>query len=87
MLLQPFMAIYAFAGYFLSASLCERAWAILKRDNLIEEFVIRKKWLTALPGDVPGVVWEDWGQPNLKTQQIGFVSEFTEKSLGYSVQE
>jgi PAS domain S-box-containing protein len=37
--------------------------------------------------NVPGVVWEAWGQPDQASQQINFVSDYVEKMLGYSVEE
>src|SRR5205807_1085614 len=37
--------------------------------------------------NVPGVVWEAWGQPDQASQRINFVSDYVEKLLGYSVDE
>lgn len=37
--------------------------------------------------NVPGVVWEAWGEPDQGNQRIDFVSEYVEQMLGYTVQE
>ena len=34
--------------------------------------------------NVPGVVWESWGQPDAANQRIDFVSDYVERMLGYS---
>ncbi len=43
--------------------------------------------LEDIVANVPGVVWEAWGQPDAATQRINFVSDYVETMLGYSVQE
>jgi PAS domain S-box-containing protein len=43
--------------------------------------------LNNIVANVPGVVWEAWGQPDQASQRIDFVSEHIEKMLGYSVDE
>jgi len=43
--------------------------------------------LVELITTVPGVVWEAWGAPDAKKQQIDFVSKYVEKMLGYSQDE
>ena len=43
--------------------------------------------LRNLVADVPGVVWEAWGDPEADSQRINFVSDHVEKMLGYSVDE
>jgi PAS domain S-box-containing protein len=40
--------------------------------------------LEEVVADVPGVVWEAWGQPNAATQRIDFVSSHIETMLGYA---
>jgi PAS domain S-box-containing protein len=37
--------------------------------------------------NVPGVVWEAWGEPDEATQRINFVSDHVEQMLGYTVEE
>jgi PAS domain S-box-containing protein len=43
--------------------------------------------LRSLVADVPGVVWEAWGEPDASSQRIDFVSDHVEKMLGYTVEE
>jgi PAS domain S-box-containing protein len=43
--------------------------------------------LNSVVANVPGVVWEAWGQPDEASQRINFVSEHVEKMLGYKVNE
>jgi PAS domain S-box-containing protein len=43
--------------------------------------------LDALISAVPGVVWEAWGEPDVASQRIDFVSEHIVSMLGYSVEE
>src|SRR5690349_9819826 len=37
--------------------------------------------------DIPGVVWEAYGEPDHLNQRIDFVSEYVETMLGYSAAE
>jgi PAS domain S-box-containing protein len=37
--------------------------------------------------NVPGVVWEAWGEPDQAAQRIDFVSDYVEKMLGYRTDE
>jgi PAS domain S-box-containing protein len=43
--------------------------------------------LKNLVGNVPGVVWEAWGEPDESSQRIDFVSDHVEQMLGYTVDE
>jgi PAS domain S-box-containing protein len=43
--------------------------------------------LKNLVADVPGVVWEAWGEPDESTQRMDFVSDYVETMLGYTVEE
>ena len=43
--------------------------------------------LKNLVANVPGVVWEAWGEPDEDSQRIDFVSEHVEQMLGYTVEE
>ncbi|MFL6255933.1 MAG: PAS domain S-box protein [Pyrinomonadaceae bacterium] len=43
--------------------------------------------LKNLVANVPGVVWEAWGEPDEGSQRIDFVSEHVEQMLGYTVEE
>lgn len=52
--------------------------------NLIDS---ERQRLRNIVANVPGVVWEAWGQPDAANQRIDFVSDYVEKMMGYSVQE
>ncbi|HEX8148760.1 MAG TPA: PAS domain S-box protein [Pyrinomonadaceae bacterium] len=43
--------------------------------------------LKNLVANVPGIVWEAWGEPDEGSQRIDFVSEHVEQMLGYTVEE
>ncbi|MET0646229.1 MAG: PAS domain S-box protein [Pyrinomonadaceae bacterium] len=43
--------------------------------------------LKNLVANVPGVVWEAWGEPDEASQRIDFVSDYVEQMLGYTVDE
>jgi PAS domain S-box-containing protein len=43
--------------------------------------------LKNLVANVPGVVWEAWGEPDEGSQRIDFVSDYVEQMLGYTVEE
>jgi PAS domain S-box-containing protein len=46
-----------------------------------------RRRLRNLVADVPGVVWEAWGEPDESVQRIDFVSDYVEQMLGYTVDE
>jgi PAS domain S-box-containing protein len=52
--------------------------------NIIDN---ERQRLRNIVANVPGVVWEAWGQPDAATQRIDFVSDYVESMLGYSVDE
>ena len=58
-----------------------------ERRQLIAENERQRERLSTLVANVPGVVWEAWGEPDVATQRIDFVSDHVEKMLGYTVQE
>jgi PAS domain S-box-containing protein len=55
--------------------------------HLTAQIETQRKYLQDLVSNVPGVVWEAWGEPDEKSQRINFVSDYVEKMLGYSVEE
>lgn len=58
-----------------------------ERMMLAAEIESQRRRLDNVVANVPGVVWEAWGQPDEATQKIDFVSDYVEKLLGYSVEE
>src|ERR671939_694185 len=58
-----------------------------ERARLSAELETQRRWLKQILANVPGVVWEAWGEPDAATQRIDFVSDHVETMLGYRVQE
>ena len=58
-----------------------------ERAELASQATRYREWIDALVADVPGVVWEAWGEPDARAQRIDFVSRYVERMLGYSVEE
>jgi len=65
----------------------ERRQAELATARLAQQVQQEQERLAGLIADVPGVVWEAWGQPDAQTQRIDFVSDYVESLLGYSKAE
>jgi PAS domain S-box-containing protein len=59
----------------------------LKSHTVQDPETIRRKHLEDLVASVPAIVWEAWGQPDMASQKIEFVSGYVETMLGYSVRE
>jgi PAS domain S-box-containing protein len=58
-----------------------------ERTELARLVEHERERLKNLVSNVPGVVWEAWGEPDESTQRINFVSEHVEQMLGYTVDE
>jgi PAS domain S-box-containing protein len=58
-----------------------------ERESLARQVEHERVRLKNLLGNVPGVVWEAWGEPDAKSQRMNFVSEYVEQMLGYTVDE
>ena len=58
-----------------------------ERRLLATQIENERQRLNSVVANVPGVVWETWGEPDESSQRINFVSEHVEKMLGYSVNE
>jgi PAS domain S-box-containing protein len=71
----------------IAEDITERKLAEEERDRLNEEIQAQRERLNRLISNVPGVVWEAYGQPDDSKQRIDFVSEYVESMLGYSVNE
>jgi two-component system cell cycle sensor histidine kinase/response regulator CckA len=54
---------------------------------LIAQIENQRQRLNNIVATVPGVVWEVWGGPESASERIGFVSDYVENMLGYSVEE
>jgi two-component system cell cycle sensor histidine kinase/response regulator CckA len=64
-----------------------RGCAELEHARLAAEVAAERRRLKNIVANVPGVVWEAWGEPDAATQRIDFVSDYVETMLGYSVEE
>ena len=58
-----------------------------EKFKLLAEIERQQERLNKLVADVPGVVWEAWGEPDVKSQRIDFVSSYVERMLGYKVND
>ncbi len=58
-----------------------------ERAGLAAEVENQRRRLKDIVANVPGVVWEAWGEPDAATQRIDFVSDHVETMLGYSIEE
>jgi PAS domain S-box-containing protein len=58
-----------------------------ERARLAAQVEAERRRLKELLANVPGVVWEAWGEPDASAQRIDFVSDHVETMLGYTVEE
>jgi PAS domain S-box-containing protein len=58
-----------------------------ERSRLNTQIESQREQLNAIVTNVPGVVWEAWGEPDASAQHTDFVSEYVESMLGYMVEE
>jgi len=58
-----------------------------ERSLMAAQIENERRRLKNVVANVPGVVWEAWGQPDQASQRIDFVSEYVEKMLGYETDE
>ena len=65
----------------------ERKRAETEKTRLAGQIEKQRKHLQEMVSNVPGVVWEAWGEPDDAAQRMDFVSDYVEKMLGYSVEE
>lgn len=65
----------------------DRKRAEQEKSLLAAQVEKERQRLDKVVANVPGVVWEAWGEPDKSNQRIDFVSEHVEKMLGYSVDE
>ncbi|MBZ0301063.1 MAG: PAS domain S-box protein, partial [Anaerolineae bacterium] len=65
----------------------ERKQAEAERLSLANTLEMQRQRLRNIVANVPGVVWEAWGEPDVANQRIDFVNDYAEPMLGYSVEE
>jgi PAS domain S-box-containing protein len=71
----------------IARDISERKRAEQERERLMAEINNQRTRLNNIVANVPGVVWEAWGQPDAASQRIDYVSDYVESMLGYSVEE
>ena len=87
LMLQAFMGTITLTALVLAAIVGERSNVEEERTRLALQVDNERQRLNNIVANVPGVVWEAWGQPDAATQQINYVSDYVETMLGYSVEE
>src|SRR6266849_4812386 len=65
----------------------KRKPVVAEHARLAAEVENQRRRLKDIVANVPGVVWEAWGEPDAATQRIDFVSDYVETMLGYSIEE
>jgi PAS domain S-box-containing protein len=75
-------------GFFaLIIDLTQRKRDEQEKEALAAQIGAHRRRLIDIISNVPGVVWEAWGQPDSASQRIDFISPYAEKMLGHSVEE
>src|SRR3989454_3776341 len=87
LLLQAFMGTITLTALVLAAIVGERKKVEEEKTLLASQVDTERQRLNNIVANVPGVVWEAWGQPDAATQRINYVSDYVETMLGYSVNE
>jgi PAS domain S-box-containing protein len=71
----------------IARDISERRRAEQERARLLAVVESQRERVNNVVANVPGVVWEAWGQPDEASQRINFVSDYVERMVGYSVDE
>ena len=58
-----------------------------EKQRLARQVENQKKRLQAMVSNVPGIVWEAFGEPDEENQRIDFINDYVETMLGYTVEE
>lgn len=75
------------AVVWVARDITERKCAEEEKSQLTAQIDRQRRRLNNIIANVPGVVWEAWGEPDRANQRIDFASNYVEKMLGYSVEE
>jgi PAS domain S-box-containing protein len=86
-LLQAFIGTLTLTALVLAAIVGERRGVEEEKTSLAFLVENERQRLNNIVANVPGVVWEAWGQPDSAAQRMNFVSDYVETMLGYSVAE
>jgi PAS domain S-box-containing protein len=71
----------------LAQQLSSRASLAIENSRLYGEVELGRKRVNTIISELPGVVWEAWGNPSGPNQRIDFVNDRVESMLGYSVSQ
>ncbi len=71
----------------ISRDITERKKIENERIKLYAQLETQRIRIDNLIANVPGVVWEAWGEPDAEDQKIDFISDYVEKLLGYPVEQ
>ncbi len=71
----------------ISRDITERKRIEIERVKLYSQLEAQRIRVDNLIANVPGVVWEAYGDPVSPNQKIDFISSYVEKLLGYTVDE
>jgi PAS domain S-box-containing protein len=58
-----------------------------EKAELIAQIESQRQRLNTIIANIPGMVWEAWGNPVTASQRTDFVSDYVETMLGYSREE
>ena len=70
----------------LRTELEQRERTEMEKARLLTEVLNQRQRLDDIISNVPGFIWEIWGNPDATDHRIGFVSSYIEQMLGYSVE-
>ncbi len=77
-----------FSGYIgVAFDIDDLRFAERETTRLASEVEHERQRLVDIVSNVPGVVWEAWGEPDVASQRIDFISNHVTRMLGYSVGE
>jgi len=79
--------VVGIAGGFGVLSAFSLVWLAFASSRLLRRTESQRAHIDAVIRDVPGVVWEAWGEPDAANQRIDFVSDRIEPMTGYSREE
>ncbi|MEO8433866.1 MAG: MASE1 domain-containing protein [Pyrinomonadaceae bacterium] len=87
LLLQAFMGTITLTALVLAAIVGERRSIEEEKGLLASQIESERQRLNNIVANVPGVVWEAWGEPAADDQRMNYVSDYVATMLGYSVNE
>ncbi|HYM08916.1 MAG TPA: PAS domain S-box protein, partial [Terriglobales bacterium] len=85
LLLQTYMGVVTVMVIAVAVVVRQQKIADQTNTDLLARLRGQRERVDNIVSTVPGVVWEAWGQPNDRAQQINFVSDHVETMLGYTV--